>query len=74
MRDYNFGLLSQSYLANAQQQMNWTPRTECLHGQDCPVCRAIKESDEIAEQVKEKEYKERCEKYMLKLKSSGNES
>ena len=36
----------------------------CIHGEDCPVCKAIRESEGEANIVRKKEYEQRCKKYM----------
>lgn len=51
----------------AQQNYASTVTSSCPH-KDCPMCRAEKESEELAKEVKNKEYKARCEKYLKEWK------
>lgn len=42
---------------------------KCIHD-DCPVCRAMKEAEEVARKVKADEYKRRCNEYMKKIREN----
>jgi hypothetical protein len=57
----------------AMMQQNRFPQfhiRECIHGIDCPVCRAERESEDEAKKARIKEYNERCAKYLKEFREN----